>query len=269
MNRATIMLLTLACVLGGCGTTHELAPMANVLAKSGLFRSPKQRAQLEQSMTDADIAKMLDVQVKAKLPTSLAIAKLSSACNGYQPALENVAGEELAGWREAVAAQSAIRDVRPISHLAAGGGKPSIHGLRAAAARQNCELLLVYIQADAAVDNFNDAAALYWTIVGLVLAPGNVLEHKTVMQGVLIDCRTGMILGTASGSEHLRKICPAAFVDNRQKEMAKAAPPAALAELQKDFVGALGRTIAAAMEKRQQRPTAASAGDATGKGSVR
>jgi len=251
MKKATmLLLLTVGCLLGGCATSYEMAAVGNAMAKTGIF-SATQRAQLEKSMSDKDIAKMLDVQVKAKLPTSLAVARLSSPCSGYQPKLEIVDGEELAGWTKTVAAQPAIRDVRPISHLSIGGTSATTHSLRSAAARQSCELLLVYIQADTNVDNFNDAAALYWTGVGLWLAPGNALQHKTVMQGVLIDCRTGLILGTATGSKQLERVCTAAMVGNRKQEMARETPPLALTALQEDFTRTLGRTVAAATASRQ------------------
>ena len=50
-----------------------------------------------------------------------------------------------------------------------------LHALRVAAARLHCELLLVYMQADTQADHFNDASVLYWSIVGLWLAPGNTV----------------------------------------------------------------------------------------------
>ena len=236
--------------LGGCASHVPLAALGSAMSKTGLFRKADQRAAIEQSLTDETIAKMLDVKVTARLPGSVALAKLTSECGGFQPRLETVDAEELAGWVEAVKGQASIRDVRPISQLVVGGGKLTIHALRVAAARQDCELLLVYLRADASVDNFNDAAALYWTGVGLLIVPGNVIEHKTVCQAVLIDCRTGMILGTATGSSQAKRVCPAAFVDNRMVELARETPPKALADLQASFAATLGRVVTAALARR-------------------
>lgn len=237
-------------LLGGCQSNKALPSLGSAMTKTGLFRKAEERAAIEQSLTDETIAKMLDVKVTARLPGSVALAKLTSECGGFQPRLETVDAEELAGWVEAVKGQASIRDVRPISQLVVGGGKVTIHALRAAAARQDCELLLVYLRADASVDNFNDAAALYWTGVGLLIVPGNVLEHKTVCQAVLLDCRTGMILGTATGSSQAKRVCPAAFVENRMVELARETPPKALADLQASFAATLGRVVTAALARR-------------------
>ena len=236
-----------AILLGGCASYEPLPGLRSVMTKTGLFRKAEQRAAIERSMTDETIAKMLDVKVTARLPGSVALAKLTSECDGFQPRLETVDAEELAGWVEAVKGQASIRDVRPISQLVVGGVDLTIHSLRAAAARQDCELLLVYLRVDASVDNFNDAAALYWTGVGLLIVPGNVLEHKTVCQAVLLDCRTGMILGTATGSSQAKRTCPAAFVDNRMVELARETPPKALADLQESFGRTLARVVDAAL----------------------
>ena len=43
--------------------------------------------------------------------------------------------------------------------------------------------------------------------------PGSVYEHQTVMQAILVDCRTGAILGTATGDSHLKENYAAAYED--------------------------------------------------------
>ncbi|MHC4789552.1 MAG: hypothetical protein ACYS8K_10175, partial [Planctomycetota bacterium] len=68
--------------------------------------------------------------------------------------------------------------------------------------------------------------------IGLWTVPGNVLEHKTVMQAILVDSRTGVILGTATGDAHLKRRYPAAFEDQRRADLQAEAPAAALADLQ-------------------------------------
>ncbi len=249
MNKLTVVVLLAAGTLGGCATCHELAaPMT--LAGSGLINDPAQVSRLEKAMTDEDIADLLDVDVRAKLPTAVAIARLASACSGYQPALATIDAEELTGWEKAVAGREHVRGVHPVTPLSHGGGTPSLHSLRVAAAKLNCELLLVYLQSDRAVDNFNEAAVLYWTVLGLWLVPGSVCEHRTVMQAVLLDCRTGMILGTATGDCHLKKAYPAAFQDVQEGRLSRKAPAEALADLQKGFERLLARTVQAALAKR-------------------
>ena len=107
-----------------------------------------------------------------------------------------------------------------------------LRSLRVAAAKMRCELLLVYVQGDSEVDNYNDLAALYWTFVGLWLVPGNDLEHRTVMQALVVDCRTGAILGTATGDTHLKRIAPVALSRIPKDQMAAEAPRQTLADLQ-------------------------------------
>ena len=139
--------------------------------------------------------------------------------------------------------------VHPVSQLVTGEAPANLRELRTAAARMNCELLLVYLQSDTAVDNLNDAAALYWTFVGLWLVPGNVYEHRTLMQAIVVDCRTGAILGTATGDCRLERLSPAAFGDVQRDKLAAQAPERALADLQKSCK-VLFRGLAGAARKR-------------------
>ena len=244
-----LCILLAGAMAGGCATANEMASIAG-LASAGLFRDAKQVGRLEQSLTDGQIATLLDADVRAKLPASIAVARLESRCRGYQPHLATIDAEEHRGWEEQLAGQSLIRGVRPISRLALGSDSLSMHSLRRAAARQQCELLLVYLQGDAQLDNLNDAAVLYWTFVGLWLVPGNVIEHKTVMQAALVDCRTGMILGTATGDNHLKRICPAALKRITEERLAREAPGKALADLQAGCKRMLGDVVQTAVAAR-------------------
>ena len=241
-----VTILSLSAALGGCESHHGMvAPVADML-KSGMVNDPNQAARLERAMTDRDIANLLDVHVRAKLPTSLAVAKLGSLCSGYQPYLHRMEAVELAAWEKVVGEQAMIRGVQPVSDLAMQD-KPTLHSLRSAAARMGCELLLAYLQSDSTVDNFNDAAVLYWTIIGLWTVPGNVMEHQTVMQAVLLDCRTGVILGTATGDAHLKRAYPAAFESQRRAELDRQGPADALADLQTGCRRLLKQVVEAAV----------------------
>ncbi|HUT01076.1 MAG TPA: hypothetical protein VM031_01375 [Phycisphaerae bacterium] len=231
MKHAICILTVLSAILGGCAGHHALVEPKADLLRAGVVNDPKQVSRLERAMTDRDIGNLLDVNVRAKLPTSLAIAKLRSHCSGYQPYLEKIDAVELGAWEKAVEDQALIRGVQPVSALSHASEKPTLHSLRVAAARTGCELLLVYLQSDSTVSNLNDAAVLYWTILGLWTVPGSVLEHKTVMQAILVDSRTGAILGTATGDAHTKRAYPAAFEDQRRAALAKAVPAAALADL--------------------------------------
>jgi rhombotail lipoprotein len=246
MKTETTAVLGLALAVGGCAAHADLPMITASLAKAGLAETETQRRQLEHAMTDQDIANMLDVNVQAKLPTAVAVAKVTSRYDGDRPLLANIDAHELEAWEKAIRGIPRIQGVRPVTPLTATSETPALHALRTAGARMGCELLLVYLQADSTVDNPNDAAVLYWTILGLWLVPGNTMEHRTVMQAALLDCRTGMILGTATGDSHLKKDYPAAFQAQRQAELDRQAPAEALAELQQGFGKMLSAVAAAA-----------------------
>jgi hypothetical protein len=242
---AMAVLIVAAGIFGGCASHGAMqAPVAD-FHRANLLNQEQAR-QLEQSLTDTDIARLLDVRVQAKLPTSLAVARLRSHCSGYQPYLDQIDAQELNDWEALVKGQPQITGVQPITGFQIQGESLTLHSLRTAAAQLHCELLLVYIQADSELDNFNDAAVLYWSIAGLWVVPGNQVEHKTVAQAVLLDCRTGMILGTATGDHHAKRICPAAFVDQRKTELSKESQSRALADLQTACRALVTRTVAAA-----------------------
>jgi rhombotail lipoprotein len=178
------------------------------------------------------------------------VARLQSHCSGYQPYLAAIDAKELTAWEEVVRGQREIVNVQPITGFQLQDRQVTLHGLRSAAAELHCELLLVYLQADSQVDNMNDAAVLYWSIIGLWIAPGNVVEHKTVAQAVLLDCRTGQILGTATGDHYAKRLCPAAFTDQRQNELARESEEKALTDLRTACKGLIARTVAAAVATR-------------------
>jgi hypothetical protein len=232
MNRPTMILTaTVLCVsmLAGCAQQEALSmPEADF---SSLATSEAEAARIRESLTDGDIARLLDANVTAKLPTPLAVAKLT--CSHYLTP-DTIDAAELAGWEKAIAEAPGITGICPVSPLLLNTSeRATLHDLRAAAARMNCEMLLVYLQTDGSVSNYNDAAVLYWTLVGLFVVPGTEYQHRTVMQAMLLDTRTGMVLGTASGDAHLTRLRPAAMGSAARDQMREEAPAKALADLQK------------------------------------
>jgi len=63
MRNAWAALLAVGSLLGGCASANQMAPIGAVMASTGLFANPEDRARLEKRMTDRDIAEMLDVKV--------------------------------------------------------------------------------------------------------------------------------------------------------------------------------------------------------------
>jgi rhombotail lipoprotein len=242
MKTLAIVLLA-AAAASGCASHWAMGEPAR-LARSGLINDPKQVSFLEKTLTDGEIATMLDADVRAKLPTCLAIAAMQG--DRWRSGLTEIGAQELNQWQKAVKGEPHITGVQPIAPLVLGKDHPSLHSLRGAAARMNCELLLVCYWSDTEVDNYNDAAALYWTFIGLWLVPGNVYEHRTVVQAILVDTRTGAILGTATGDKHLKGAYPAALGEIERGKLAQEAPKAALADLQKACPPLFRQVVAAA-----------------------
>jgi hypothetical protein len=244
------ILPALAALSAGCATGKHMAPINADLGTSGLLNE-QQRAQLQKSLTDSDIANLLDVDVKTKLPTYLAVAKVTRLGHYYgregsapgDLSLEMISSSDLAGWQDTLGRQYDIRGVRAVSPVSQDQYGISIHSLRTLAARMDCELLLVYLQADGSVDNYNASAALYWTFVGLWVAPGNTYERRTMMQAALVDCRTGMILGTASGQGQAKTDYAAAYGQIAQDRLDRQTPPMALADLQRNSLRMITQTL--------------------------
>ncbi len=240
----------LAASLTGCKSHYAMAPLPMNLAAAELTDDEARQEALERKYTDRDIADLLDADIQARLPSSIAIARLKSHCSGYQPYLDRLTAEELAAWEEKLADHPQIAGVQPVTEFIHGDKRPTLHSLRVAAAKTNCELLLVYLQSDGSVDNFNEAAILYWTLVGLWIVPGNTVEHRTVIHAALLDCRTGAILGTASGDASEKTICSAALVKPTETRLARRAREDATADFRDGAAGMVAAVVRTSLAKR-------------------
>lgn len=243
MKKMGVSLLLTGLFITGCASSDKLSVRnsgfhlwAGVETHSVETNDSEKSKHPEDTLTDQKIATMLDANITAKLPCRLAIAKIENYC-GTPPA--ELGSEEIESWKAILAKQSdsftGLTALSKIGVLGTGkNGLVTLRDLRTAAARSGCELLLVYVQTEGSVDNFNDAAILYWTGIGLWLIPGNTVEHKCILQAILLDCRTGMILGTAMGDQHLKENVPATAVQIAQPKLAERAPKEALLVLQKN-----------------------------------
>ena len=81
MRRLLPVLMLVMITAGGCASHHKLAEPPG-LAKGGLFKDPKDVKALEQALTDKGIARMLDADVRAKLPTNVALAGADGGAGG-------------------------------------------------------------------------------------------------------------------------------------------------------------------------------------------
>jgi hypothetical protein len=201
-------------------------------------QSDKQARKVAETSQNAAIAALLDEgeSVQFKFPAAVAVARLRPSwdynAGNQRFGLDTIDSLELDAWNRAVAGQHTVTDFRAIPPIIITEPCVDIRSLREASARLKCELLLVYAQDESSVDNFNDAAALYWTFIGIWLVPGDVVEHKAVAQAILIETRTGSILGTAVGTSYLKQIIPLAYRDITHDKLAKQTRTQALADMQ-------------------------------------
>ena len=235
----SVGLLSVWCI--GCASHASLASPAEMMAAGELLADGQLTA------ADAEIARLLGATIRMKLPTTLAVAKLDRSFGGTA-GLESISGEELTQWADLVAEHKAIDGVQPIPDMLIANDAhrraPLLGALRLAAARMRSEMLLVYVRADSSVNNYNRAAALYWTFVGLWIVPGNVVEHRTVMQGLLVHTRSGAVLATVTGSRDLKRYSPAAFASIAKDALRDQAPKEAFTDLRKAFKSVLPAVIA-------------------------
>jgi hypothetical protein len=243
--RSVLPLILLTAAVAGCATHRQMGEPVR-LSRTGVIEDPSQAAAVEKAATDAPDGKLLDAREPVRMPTRLAVADLSMV--GRRAGLRPLGAEEVAEWQKVVAGLAPITGVQAIPSVAVSGSGLKLYDLRRAAAQRGCGLLLVYLQSDTEIDNYNNAALLYWTFVGLWLAPGNTYEHRTVMQAVLVDTRTGTVLGTATGDCHLKEACAAANDRAVEQKLAQEAPRRAQADLQKGCQALLKQVVAAAQK---------------------
>ena len=231
-GKLAVSLSLVLAFLGGCATHHGLLMPDVDKDTAGIVQTG--RTQRGGNPWENEIADLLDRDAEVAFPATVALAPLRSCWDSNSFELHAADSEELANWTKLADEQTHIKGFRAVSALTVPGSTVRMQSLRKAAARLKCELLLVYLRGDGAVDNFNDAAALYWTLIGIWLVPGNSMEHKTVMHAVLVHTRTGTILGAASGDAHLTRITALAYKGITEARLAKRAPIEALADLQTD-----------------------------------
>jgi len=247
-----LLLVAGASAAAGCASHVQMREPRSLLA-SGIIDDPDQASRLERRMTDHDIADLLDADIRAKLPTKVALARIDEGgwvCYS-RPWGMPIDADELNQWEAIVRKVPHLEGVLPIPTVPQERRKTTLHDLREAAARMGCEMLLLCHVSDAAVDNYNDAAVLYWTFAGLWLVPGNTYEHRTVMQAIVVDCRTGIILGTATGDSHQKRPCPAAYGEIAEAKLSEACYAAARDDLMKAAEPLFREIVAKAARPRQ------------------
>ncbi len=237
------ILAAMATSFTGCASTYKgvIKPTPNLTSLS---------PELE-NMSDAAIDHLLTSSAKPNFPAVVAIAKLSGGKSYRYPygssdstlTLEMPGGEETEAWRKAAieakySGMPVVDQVHVVNPLIARR-TPNLKELRDSAALLHANVLVVYAQGDNADSGYNSAAIAYWSIVGLFLVPGDTVGHQTAYYGLIMDTRTGYILGVLEGdSKKEENVLPGA-VEIARRRTESQAQAEALGRLQKRFTETL------------------------------
>lgn len=235
LRRLALVLPAIAC---GCATySGVVKPVPRLGALS---------PELEQ-LTDKKIETFLASNAEVSFPTVLAVAKVKSIAgrrwyrSGDEPGLllETIHGDEARGWESFTKShregdQPIITQVQFVSPLLVSGDA-TLKNLRDAAARLHAPLLLAYTQVDRTESGYNEAAIVYWTIVGWFLVPGHTVGHHSVCQGVLVDTRTGSIVSTIQSEGKDEEYVIGAALSIARKRIREKAHNEAVTNLHSEF----------------------------------
>jgi len=240
-----ILVCSLAAGLAGCAA--DAFPWTKA-ALRGAIIAPEEAERMRLAAANKLTAELLDAKAGAKLPTTLALAKLYNQGGGFETGLSLIEAEEMTRWEQTVANHPKLAGIQPIPSLVLrperDGPAVTLRSLREASARIGSELLVVYLQNDRTEEHTNAASALYWTVLGLWLAPGHELRAETTMQGIVVDCRTGKILGSAISKAREEKTCAAMAVDDQRRRITKEAESQARKDLHTRIGQVLSRVTA-------------------------
>ncbi|MBK8914706.1 MAG: hypothetical protein IPM64_08950 [Phycisphaerales bacterium] len=209
-GRCRWIILALGCLLPAAAGCTQYSPVVRPTPTGGVMSEELH------ALTDQKIATYLDNDVRPIFPTVLALARLEEPdhyspryhrTRHGEPVLIPLAESEHEAWRSALLGPwsethplTLVEQIHVLNPLLAPGAL-SLKQLRDSAALVHAPLLLVYRRDEAASEGYNDAAAAYWTIVGLFVVPGNTVGHMTIYSALLIDTRSGAVLAIFDASE--------------------------------------------------------------------
>ena len=248
MDRAVVSILALVVTLGGCGHSRYVAP--GRAADMSVFGGDARHA-----LTDAGIRQVLERPVLARLPTTLAVARVQEA--GYT-------SFQARGWGEGRYSVVPTRDVESDEALQLLGGLEGVGGavrvgrlllperlgsdreLRAAAASLGADLLLVYTF-DTTFHTEDGFAPL--TVVSLGLFPTKTARVSSTASAVVVDTRSGHVYAACEATEDTTQLANAwtssTAVDQSRRRAEQRAWEGLLGEVERGWAGVV-RQVAAA-----------------------
>lgn len=140
-----------------------------------------------------------EFEMPARLAVSYVDARTASGWS-TESSLDGVPPEHIARWEkltelEQPNGEPVLSDVVFVTPMLLGGGSSNeLARARKAAAAMRAPTLLIYSTSRNWSSGYNDAAPLYWTIIGLFTVPGHTIGTYYVHDVLLVDVATGQIL---------------------------------------------------------------------------
>lgn len=185
------------------------------------------RGSLRQSVqppaTDKEIQAVFDLKPQLPVPFKLGVYLAPGGSNWRRAYWSNEEVNALLAYGDQLKDAGIVSDVRLVSDFTVEVRKPptffgysgsSLKDLRLAAARHGVDALLI-VNSVSAVDRYNNPAALlYWTIVGLYVAPGTHSDALVMISGSLWDVRNEFLYATEEAEGLAKRVGPSQLLED-------------------------------------------------------
>lgn len=231
------IIVAVASVLAGCGSTVQTSSGASYLAARPEFRPPA-GASVERAVYDAANAEPL-----LRFPARIGLARISHG------QLTGIPSEEAGKWEALIRdSGTAYGEFVPVSPLvaslastAAGRSDDTvIDRIRIGAARQHVDAVLVYEVTEARRDRGTVLSLADLTIIGSFLVPSRAIEGQATANAILIDVRNGYPYGTATSTAQQSGFVVNSGSEDKARDLAEQAAVDAVGKLTVD----VGRMVA-------------------------
>lgn len=242
-NRRAIaapLLLLAVFMLPACSYTVPVqSRRADLGALSGMTE------QQRRSMTDVDVAAMMNRKPLARFPATMAVVQLQSNSGfglgrgGCGVVLTR--DEKTNEYLQRIAGLSKVRGVTTLSRLVLPSRIDDDRDLRAAAARLNADLLLIYTF-DTSVYRGDTTSPL--DVVTFGFLPHKYMRVESTASALLMDTRNGYIYATAESASSARQLANSWTSSSAMDQSRRRAEAEALEQLVDDFVASWPTVLA-------------------------
>ena len=209
MSIKSVILISTAIIVSGCGTTAQYTSGADYLSKYSDATSHYN------SQIDRDVREIANIEPTLTFPARIGLARVE---NGN---LTSIPADEAASWADLTNELGAsYGEIVPVSPLIAAMVDPYVKShkstktvvdhIRRGAARQHLDHVLIYEVTNKADRKSNSLRVTDLTVLGLFIMPSRKVEIDSTASAMLIDVRNGYPYGTASAYAEKSSVSTAA-----------------------------------------------------------